>query len=46
MAGQTLLGAAPAGAGYVALLVVTWSVAQYADRRRDALLGLAAVLAG
>jgi signal transduction histidine kinase len=45
LAGQTLLGAAPAAAGYVALLVVTWSVAQYADRRRDALLGLAAVLA-
>jgi signal transduction histidine kinase len=45
LAGQTLLGAAPAAAGFIALLVLTWSVAQYADRRRDALLGLAAVLA-
>ncbi|WP_448642824.1 sensor histidine kinase [Geodermatophilus sp. URMC 63] len=45
LAGQTLLGAAPAAAGYVATLVLTWSVAQYTDRRRDALLGLAAVLA-
>jgi signal transduction histidine kinase len=45
LAGQTLLGEAPAAAGYVALLVLTWSVAQYADRRRNALLGLAAVLA-
>ncbi|WP_100499532.1 sensor histidine kinase [Geodermatophilus chilensis] len=42
---QTLLGDAPAVAGFLAVLIVTYSVAQYADRRRDALLGLLAVLA-
>jgi hypothetical protein len=45
LAFQTLLGDAPAGAGFVAILIVTYSVAQYADRRRDAVLGLLAVLA-
>ena len=45
MAFQTLLGEAPAVAGFVAMLIVTYSVAQYADRRRDALVGLLAVLA-
>jgi signal transduction histidine kinase len=45
MAFQTLLGEAPAVAGFVAMLIVTYSVAQYADRRRDALLGLLAILA-
>jgi signal transduction histidine kinase len=45
MAFQTVLGEAPAGAGFVAMLIVTYSVAQYADRRRDALLGLLAILA-
>ena len=42
---QTLLGDAPAVAGYAAVLILTYSVAQYADRRRDAVLGLLAVLA-
>jgi signal transduction histidine kinase len=42
---QTVLGEAPAVAGFAALLVLTYSVAQYADRRRDAVLGLLAVLA-
>lgn len=45
LAVQTLLGEAAAVAGFAALLVVTYSVAQYADSRRDALLGLAAVVA-
>ncbi|WP_347059696.1 histidine kinase [Blastococcus sp. HT6-30] len=45
LAFQTLLGDAPAVSGFVAVLVVTYSVAQYADRRREALLGLLAVLA-
>ena len=42
---QTLLGDAPVVSGFAAILVLTYSVAQYADRRRDALLGLLAVLA-
>ncbi|WP_344691116.1 sensor histidine kinase [Blastococcus jejuensis] len=42
---QTLIGDAPAVAGFVAILVLTYSVAQYADGRRDAVLGLLAVLA-
>ena len=42
---QTLIGEAPAVAGYAAILILTYSVAQYADRRRDAVLGLLAVLA-
>ena len=42
---QTLLGDAPAVAGYAAVLILTYSVAQYADRRRDAVLGLLAMLA-
>ena len=42
---QTVLGDAPAVAGFVAVLVVTYSVAQYAQRRRGALLGLGLVLA-
>jgi signal transduction histidine kinase len=41
---QTVLGDAPAVAGFAALLILTYSVAQYADRRRDAVLGLVAVL--
>ena len=45
MAFQTVLGEAPAVAGFVAMLIVTYSVAHYADRRRDALLGLLAILA-
>ena len=32
-------------AGYAAVLILTYSVAQYADRRRDAVLGLLAMLA-
>ncbi|CCG01995.1 sensor histidine kinase [Blastococcus saxobsidens] len=44
LAFQTVLGNAPAVSGFVAVLVVTYSVAQYADRRRDALAGLVAVL--
>lgn len=43
--GQTLLGEAPAAAGYIALLIVTYSVAEFASRRRDAVVGLVAVLA-
>jgi signal transduction histidine kinase len=46
LAFQTLLGEAPAVAGFAAILILTYSVAQYADRRRDAVLGLVAVLAG
>jgi signal transduction histidine kinase len=42
---QTLLGEAPAVAGFLAMLIVVYSVAQYADRRRDALLGLLLILA-
>ena len=42
---QTLLGNAPAVAAFAAILILTYSVAQYADRRRDAVLGLLAVLA-
>ena len=45
MAFQTVLGDAPAVAGFVAMLMVTYSVAHYADRRRDAVLGLLAILA-
>jgi signal transduction histidine kinase len=45
VASQTVLGDAPAVAGFVAVLVVTYSVAQHAQRRRGALLGLALVLA-
>ena len=45
LAFQTLLGDAPAVAGFAALLIVTYSVAQYADRRRDAVLGLLAMVA-
>ncbi|MGY2082829.1 sensor histidine kinase [Blastococcus sp. SYSU DS0539] len=45
LAFQTVLGDAPAVSGFVAVLVVTYSVAQYADRRRDAVSGLVAVLA-
>ena len=45
MAVQTVVGDAPAVAGYVAILVVTYSVAQYAERRRGALAGLGLVLA-
>jgi signal transduction histidine kinase len=45
MAFNTVLGEAPAVAGFVAMLIVTYSVAQYADRRREALLGLLAILA-
>jgi signal transduction histidine kinase len=41
---QTVLGDAPVVSGYAALLIVTYSVAQYADRRRDAVLGLLAIL--
>ncbi|MFP5372803.1 MAG: hypothetical protein ACLGI3_18940 [Actinomycetes bacterium] len=42
---QTLLGEAPAVAGFAALVIATYSVAQYADERRAAVLGLLAVLA-
>ncbi|TQN44352.1 signal transduction histidine kinase [Blastococcus colisei] len=45
LAFQTVLGDAPVVAGFVALLMITYSVAQYADRRRDALLGLLAIVA-
>ena len=45
LAGQTVLGDAPAVAGFLAMLVVTYSVAQYTERRRDAVLGLLLVLA-
>jgi signal transduction histidine kinase len=45
LAFQTVLGDAPVLSGFVAVLIVTYSVAQYADRRRDAVLGLLAVLA-
>jgi signal transduction histidine kinase len=41
---QTVLGDAPVVSGFAAVLIVTYSVAQYADRRRDAVLGLVAVL--
>jgi signal transduction histidine kinase len=41
---QTFLGEAPAAAGFAALLILTYSVAQYAERRRDAVPGLLAVL--
>ncbi|WRL65061.1 hypothetical protein U6N30_05010 [Blastococcus brunescens] len=42
---QTLIGDAPAAAAFAAVLILTYSVAQYVDRRRDAVLGLLAVLA-
>ena len=45
LAFQTLIGDAPAVAGFAALLIVTYSVAQYADRRRDALFGLLLIVA-
>ena len=45
LAVQTLLGDAPAVAGFAAILIVTYSVAQFADRRRDAVLGLLAIVA-
>ncbi|MGY1724323.1 sensor histidine kinase [Blastococcus sp. SYSU DS0533] len=45
LAFQTVLGEAPAVAGFAAVLVLTYSVAQYADHRRDAAVGLLAVLA-
>ena len=45
LAFQTLLGEAPAVSGFAAVLIATYSVAQYADRRRDALLGLVAIVA-
>ena len=45
LAFQTVIGDAPAVAGFAALLIVTYSVAQYADRRRDALLGLLLIVA-
>jgi signal transduction histidine kinase len=44
LAFQTVLGDAPVVSGFAAALIVTYSVAQYADRRRDAVLGLLAVL--
>ncbi len=45
LAVQTLLGDVEVVSGFAALLVITYSVAQYADRRRDALLGLVLVVA-
>ncbi|TFV68154.1 UNVERIFIED_ORG: sensor histidine kinase [Bacillus sp. AZ43] len=45
LAFQTVLGDAPVLSGFIAVLVATYSVAQYADRRREALLGLLAILA-
>lgn len=45
MAFQTVLGDAPAVAGFVAMLMITYSVAQYADQRREAVLGLLVILA-
>ncbi len=42
---QTVLGDAPVLSGYVAVLIATYSVAQYARRRRDAVLGLVAIVA-
>ncbi|HLM04463.1 MAG TPA: histidine kinase [Blastococcus sp.] len=42
---QTVLGDASVVSAFAALLIVTYSVAQYADRRRDALLGLLAIIA-
>jgi signal transduction histidine kinase len=44
LAFQTLLGDAPVLSGYVAVVIVTYSVAQYAGRR-DAVLGLLAIVA-
>ena len=44
LAFQTLLGEAPAVSGFAAVLIAVYSVAQYADRRRDAVLGLLAIL--
>jgi signal transduction histidine kinase len=44
LAFQTVLGDAPVVSGFAAALIVTYSVAQYADRRRDAALGLLAIL--
>ena len=45
LAFQTVLGDAPVLSGFIAVLIVTYSVAQYADSRRDALLGLLAIVA-
>ncbi|UOY03667.1 sensor histidine kinase [Blastococcus sp. PRF04-17] len=44
LAFQTVLGDAPVLSGFVAVLVATYSVAQYAGRR-DAVLGLLAIVA-
>jgi signal transduction histidine kinase len=44
LAFQTVLGDAEVVSGFAAALIVTYSVAQYADRRRDAVLGLVAIL--
>lgn len=44
LAAQAVLGPAPAAGGYLALLFVAYSVARHTDRRRAALLGLAALL--
>jgi signal transduction histidine kinase len=46
LAGQTLLGSAPVASGFVALIVLVYSVATYAATRRRAVLGLLAVVAG
>ncbi len=43
---QTLLGTAEVVGGFVAMLVVTYSVAAHAERTRDAIAGGLAVLAG
>ncbi|MDT0278278.1 sensor histidine kinase [Blastococcus goldschmidtiae] len=45
LAFQTVLGDAPAVSGFIAVLIAVYSVAQYAARRRDAVLGLLAIVA-
>lgn len=44
LAGQTVIGDAPVAGGFVAVLIVTYSVATYCASRRDAALGLLAIL--
>lgn len=46
LAGQTTLGSAPVASGFLALLVVTYSIATYVDRRSRSALGLALIVAG
>lgn len=46
LSGQTVLGSAPIASGFIALLVVTYSVATYVDRRSRSALGLLLLVAG